>query len=284
MTESRTTLLEGAGVTIAADEWGERDGHTVLLIHGGGQTRHSWKSAGARLSDAGLHVASIDLRGHGDSDWSPTGTYDLRDLRDDVVAVLDQLGSPATLVGASLGGLASLLVAAGRPDMVTSLVLVDIVTRLQPEGTSRIREFMTGYPDGFATLDEAADAVAAYLPHRPRPASSDGLRKNLRRRHGRWYWHWDPRLFGPGSGTDTLRYRDLLDDAARAVDAPTLLVQGAKSDVINDEGVEHFRGLLPHVEVVRLHEAAHTAAADDNDAFTVAVADFVLRAARDCPE
>lgn len=274
----RTRQLEGAGgIRIAVDEWGDPRNPLVLFLHGGGQTRHSWKNAGADLAAAGAHAVSADLRGHGDSDWAADGDYGLESLRQDVVAVLEQLGPPVTLVGASLGGLTSLLVAHSRPDLVERLVLVDVVPRIERTGSERIRGFMQGSPEGFATLDEAADAIAAYLPHRKRPQSTAGLRKNLRQHeNGRWYWHWDPAMFAAASPPDPELMLEELESAARSLRIPTLLLQGALSDVVSDEGVEHFRQLVPHAVVVRLRDAAHTAAADDNDAFTQAVVDFVL--------
>ncbi|AQA21791.1 peroxidase (Non-heme peroxidase), BpoB, alpha/beta hydrolase family [Rhodococcus sp. MTM3W5.2] len=79
------------------------------------------------------------------------------------------------------------------------LVLVDITPKVEPEGVRRIADFMRGNPDGFASLDEVADAVAAYQPHRTRPSNIDGLRRNVRERsNGRLYWHWDPAFARPG--------------------------------------------------------------------------------------
>ncbi|WP_313715304.1 alpha/beta fold hydrolase [Arsenicicoccus bolidensis] len=275
---ARTRQLDGVGgVRIAVDEWGSPDDPLVLFLHGGGQTRHSWKSAGADLAAAGLHTVSADLRGHGDSDWAPDADYGLEAIRDDVICVLDQIGGPAALVGASMGGLTSLLVAHERPELVSRLVLVDVVPRIERAGAVRITGFMRSAPHGFADLDEAADAIAAYLPHRTRPRSTDGLRKNLRQgEDGRWYWHWDPAMFTTDSHPDPERIQEQLETAARELTMPTLLLQGALSDVVSDDGVEHFRGLAPSAQVVRLQDAAHTAAADDNDAFTHAVRDFLL--------
>lgn len=274
--EQRTVTFTGSGgIPLVGDEWGERELPSVLLLHGGGQTRHSWKDAGRHLARAGLHVVSLDLRGHGDSAWAEDGDYGLETLRADIVAVLAEVGAPVTLIGASLGGMTSLLVTAARSDLVHRLVLVDIVVRIEPEGVDRIREFMHSAPHGFASLEEAAEAVAAYLPHREKPRSPEGLRKNLRRRDGRWYWHWDPRMFE--ARRDRKAMVEQLDAAARSVQAPTLLVRGGQSDIVSDAGVEHLQQLIAHVEVTTIGDAAHTAAADDNDAFTDAVLEFVLR-------
>jgi pimeloyl-ACP methyl ester carboxylesterase len=267
------------GLPLAGDVWGPSDASTVVMLHGGGQTRHSWKETGRVLARHGLRVVTIDLRGHGDSGWSPDGVYGLDRYRDDVLAVLDQLASPAMIVGASLGGLTGMLVAsAAGPARVPGLVLVDVVPRIEPAGGARITGFMAGHGDGFGSLDEAAEAVAEYLPHRTRPRTPEGLRRNLRlREDGRWYWHWDPRMLAMPTPDDRAGHLRRLEDAARTLDIPVLLLWGRLSDVVSAEGVDEFRALVPHAEVVALPGAAHTAAGDDNDAFTRAVVDFCTR-------
>src|SRR5690606_30783851 len=105
-------------------------------------------------------------------------------------------GGKPSAIGASLGGIASLL-AVGEAErngesLFSSLVLVDITPRVDPDGVARIHTFMRAHAkEGFGSVDEAADAVAAYLPHRPKPKSNEGLKKNLRLSpDGRWRWHW----------------------------------------------------------------------------------------------
>lgn len=278
--QSATTVrLTGAdGSRLVADTWGAPGAATVLMLHGGGQTRHSWKATGALLAGQALHVVALDARGHGDSDWAADGDYTPEAHSADVLAVLDQIPSPVVLVGASMGGLTGLLVAQeAGPARVRSLALVDVVPRYEKAGSTRIRDFMRGSPHGFATLDEAADAVAAYLPHRTRPKSSEGLRRNLRlREDGRWHWHWDPRMMSGPQG-DPQERTARLEDAARSLSVPVLLLHGRKSDVVSEEGVRAFRALVPHADVVSLAGAAHTAAGDDNDAFTSAVVEFCTR-------
>jgi pimeloyl-ACP methyl ester carboxylesterase len=269
------------GITLVADEWNrgaDAAGRpTILMLHGGGQNRFSWKNTGQILADEGFHVVAMDARGHGDSDRAPDADYAVETLSADVMHVLDGIDGTVVLIGASMGGLTGILVADNAgPDRVTGLVLVDIVPRYEKKGSARIRDFMIGNIQGFGSLEEAADAVAAYLPHRSKPRSPEGLRKNLRLRNGRWHWHWDP-AFMTAPVDDPLQRTEKFEQAAMDLNIPVLLIRGKLSDVVSPEGVLHFRATLPRAEFVELPNAAHTAAGDDNDPFTDAVVDFVRR-------
>jgi pimeloyl-ACP methyl ester carboxylesterase len=271
--------LAGAGVRLAGDRWpGEPGRPDVLLLHGGGQTRHSWDGTAARLTGAGWPVLSLDARGHGDSDWSPDGDYGLEPFAADLLAVIETLERPPVLVGASLGGMTSLVVAGEHPDAASGLVLVDIVVDAEPAGVERIRAFMSADPDGFARLEDAADAIAAYNPHRPRPRNLDGLRKNLRQgEDGRWRWHWDPKFMWIGDEPQRRFDRERLRAAAAALTVPTLLVRGGRSDVVSDEGLARMRALVPRAEVVDVAAAGHMVAGDDNDVFGDRLEAFLAR-------
>ncbi|WP_418003240.1 alpha/beta fold hydrolase [Mycobacterium sp. PDNC021] len=267
-------------LTLVADEWNRDaeialDKPTILMLHGGGQNRHSWKNTGQILADAGFHVVALDSRGHGDSDRSPTANYSLETLTGDTLQVIYQIGRPVALIGASMGGLTSLPVAhEAGPELVTKLVLVDVVPRFEKSGSARIRDFMFSGIDGFASLEEAADAVAAYLPHRARPRSVEGLKKNLRLRDGKWFWHWDP-AFLTAPDDDPFERAEMLEHAAINLEIPILLIRGKLSDVVSTEGVQDFLQKVPGAQFVELSDAGHTAAGDDNDAFTDAVVQFV---------
>ena len=269
------------GITLVADEW-NRDADAarrpaILMLHGGGQNRFSWKNTGQILADEGYHVIALDSRGHGDSDRAPNADYAVETLTADVLQVLDAIEGPVVLVGASMGGLTGILVAdSAGPDKVTGLVLVDVVPRYEKNGSARIRDFMITNIHGFGSLEEAADAVAAYLPYRKKPRSPEGLKKNLRLRDGRWYWHWDP-AFMTAPGDDPELRTEKFEHAATDLKVPVLLIRGKLSDVVSPEGVRHFLATVPRAEFVELSNAGHTAAGDDNDAFTDAVVDFVRR-------
>ncbi|MDT5051267.1 MAG: hypothetical protein QOG75_7195 [Mycobacterium sp.] len=270
------------GLTLVADEWNRgvdaaAGRPTILMLHGGGQNRFSWKNTGQVLADAGFHVVALDSRGHGDSDRAPDADYDVETLTADVMQVLDAIGRPVILIGASMGGLTGILVAdRAGPDRVTRLVLVDVVPRFEKNGSARIREFMFSGLHGFGSLEEAANAVAAYLPYRTRPRSPEGLKKNLRLRDGRWYWHWDP-AFMTKPGDDPQLRTEKFEQAAADLTIPVLLIRGKLSDVVSPEGVRHFLDTVPNAEFVELSDAGHTAAGDDNDAFSNVVVTFVTR-------
>ena len=158
------------GLRLVGDAWGARDAAPVLLLHGGGQTRHAWGETARTLAAQGWYAVSLDLRGHGESDWAADGNYAIDAFVADLRSVLRHFERKPVLVGASLGGMTSLLTEGESPQPVSSaVVLVDITTRVEQEGVDRIRAFMSARPDGFASLEEVADTIAAYLPHRPRP-------------------------------------------------------------------------------------------------------------------
>lgn len=269
-------LFDAGALRLAGERWAGDDRPSVVLLHGGGQTRHSWGGTARRLAAAGRTTVALDARGHGDSAWDPEADYRVDAFAGDLVAFLGSLGGPAVLVGASLGGMTALVVSADRPDLVVGLVLVDIVVRNEPKGVARILEFMTAHPDGFATLEDVADAVAAYNPLRPRPRSLDGLRKNVREgADGRWRWHWDPAFMDIQDEPQRDARVERLEDAASRVRAPTLIVRGTRSDVVSDEGLADMRRRMPDARVADVAAAGHMVAGDDNDVFGASLDAFL---------
>jgi pimeloyl-ACP methyl ester carboxylesterase len=281
-------IFKGAsGNTMVGDVYGE-EGPPVLLLHGGGQTRHAWKKTGDLIAQLGRTAYAVDQRGHGDSEWVADGAYSFPDFAADARALADTLaersGVRPVAVGASLGGIASML-AEGGPErregdaVFSALILVDITPRVDLDGVAKVQGFMRAHAkEGFATIAEAADAVAAYLPHRPRPRSHDGLKKNLRLHpDGRWRWHWDPRFLdgrrrvGPG-GDEVER---MLIEAARRIVIPALLVRGASSELVQEAHAKEFVELVPHATYVDVSGARHMVAGDRNDQFANAIKSFL---------
>ena len=270
--------VAAAGVRLRAQRWRAREPRgVVLLLHGGGQTRHSWGAAGPVLAQAGWDAVAYDTRGHGDSGWAEPHAYGIDHLVADLQAVVGATcDGPPVLVGASMGGLTSLIAEGERPGTARALVLVDIVPRIEPVGVERITSFMHGAPHGFGSLEEVAEAVRAYNPLRERPVDVEGLRKNVRRREdGRWYWHWDPAMMAPRRLEDVAGHEDRLAAAARAVRVPTLLLHGEQSDVVSDEGVAEMLALVPSARAARISGAGHMVAGDDNSVFARDVVPFL---------
>jgi pimeloyl-ACP methyl ester carboxylesterase len=271
------------GLELVGDRRGDPGQAPVVFLHGGGQTRHSWGGAAARVAKLGWQTLTLDARGHGESAWSESGDYRLESFAEDVRLVLSRFDEPPVLVGASLGGLTAILLTGElAPGVARGVVLVDIVPDMEEAGAERIRAFMTDRATaGFASLDEAADAVAAYNPQRSRPDDQAGLRKNLRERDGRFYWHWDPRFLDPlpGKGPEEIMDVPRLHEATRRMvdDLPVLLVRGRASDLVSAEKAAEFCARFPTVEFVDVSVAGHMVAGDRNDAFTASVASFLQR-------
>lgn len=281
------SFLGAAGNKLVADRYGKGE-RAAILLHGGGQTRHAFGGTADALARAGWTAFTVDQRGHGDSEWIAGGHYSVFGFADDIAKIAGEIArrfkGPPALIGASLGGMAG-MIAEGQaakenlPPRFAALVLVDVTPRIDPDGAEKIRGFMRGRAqEGFATIEEAADAVADYLPHRPRPASIDGLRKNLRLHpDGRWRWHWDPQFFdGPHPiHAEHAKQEQARIEAARSLRIPALLVRGASSELVKEEHAREFLELAPHARFVDVAGARHMVAGDRNDVFSAAILEFL---------
>jgi len=272
--------LPGAsGLQIAADSWGDLDGPLVILMHGGGQTRHAWRTTGRSLGAAGYCAVAIDLRGHGDSDWAADGDYSRQAFVRDLESVVTTLRrDKPILVGASMGAEVALVAAACGTPNAAALVMVDFAPQTESEGHERSKTFMAAHADGFSSLDEMADAIANYKGGQ-RPRNLDGLAKVVRRRaNGRYYWHWDPRLLESRVQEFQTRHASLSTCATR-LETPMLLVRGGSSDVLSKSGAEEFLRQVPHGEYIEIPGVGHMIAGDRNDEFGRGVAEFLSRVA-----
>jgi pimeloyl-ACP methyl ester carboxylesterase len=283
VTSLHESFRGAAGNRLAADVFGDA-GAPVLLLHGGGQTRHAWRRTAVDIARAGRMAYAVDQRGHGDSEWVADGAYRFKDFADDAAALAAELtrrhGEPPVAIGASLGGIAALLVAGdAEAPIFAALVLVDITPRVDLTGVAKVQGFMRAHArEGFASVAEAADAVAAYLPHRPRPRSTEGLKKNLRLQpDGRWRWHWDPRFLDgrlPVGGHRSEVEEQLLG-AARRLKIPAMLVRGGSSELVQEEHAKEFLALVPHARFADVSGARHMVAGDKNDQFSAAIMGFL---------
>ena len=228
MKKETRTYRARDGLALAADAWGDPSLPPVILLHGGGQTRHAWGGTAEALARRGFYAISMDLRGHGDSDWHSDGDYRFESYVEDLRVVMESLAEPPALVGASLGGLVSLMSQGmSCPATARALVLVDVTPKLERDGVQRIVDFMTARPEGYESIEAAAADVREFLPHRPPPSDHSGLAKNLRLgEDGRYRWHWDPAFLEMAARRARSGSGRLLLDAARSLRLPPLPVRG----------------------------------------------------------
>lgn len=264
------------GNRLTADGAGPEDGLPVVLAHGAGQSRHSWGAAAEALGKRGLRAIAYDLRGHGDSDR--TEHYSVDAHAEDLRAVLAQVGAPAILVGASLGGVAMLEAVgdAARPVRARALVLVDIGHRFAAGGADKVNGFMAGTIGGFDSLDAAAAAIAEYLPHRAPRRPGGGLLKALvRHDDGRYYWRWDPAMMSSGPKLDVVAFERRQSDNLRRIAVPALIIRGTNSEILARDTAEEMLAMLPDGRLAEVPGAHHMVAGDDNDAFMAALLAFI---------
>ncbi len=263
---AQSIRLPGDGLMLAADTFGPDDGAPVLFFHGGGQSRRAWHGAARRLGGAGYRAFTLDLRGHGDSDWASDGDYLLDAFGRDVERLVDHFDRPVTLVGASRGGQAALVGGSRRPGRVAMIMLADVSPGISDQGVDQFRGFFAASLAGFPDIDAAADALAANLG-RPRMADPSRLAKAMRTgTDGRLYWHWDPRTVSPEFLHPPSEAASLEAAAAR-VRCPVVMVKAEHSDIVSDESVALFRRLTPQLEVIEAKGVGHMFTGDDNDAF-----------------
>ena len=291
-----TAIFTGAsGNRLIADVFGE-SGHAVLLLHGGGQTRHAWRKTAERLAQAGWTAYALDQRGHGDSEWVADAAYAFADFAADAVAVADALagrsGERPAVVGASLGGIAALLAEgeaekSGRGSLFSQLVLVDVTPRVDSAGIDKIQGFMRAHGEGFRSVAEArrgrcrlsAAPSAPALPSGAQEKSAALSRRALALALGSAVHGWSAgrclEAAGSRGGPGCRRSPDRNPGAA--------LVRGGASELVQEAHAQEFLELVPHADYVDVAEARHMVAGDSNENFSAAILEFLGRNAGEAP-
>ena len=256
----------------------EADGPlSVVFLHGGGQSRHSWRRAARALQARGYPCLTFDLRGHADSDWIADGDYRLSRFQGDLDRVLGHWARPAVVVGASLGGITALLTAGNGSPWVRGLVMVDTAPKLNGQEIERLVDFLGhGADAGFASPAAAAAHVQAFFPDST--VTVESVAKGLRpAAGGRWQWHWDVRVVVGERNSVAVAHEAELRECARRVRQPFLLVRAGASELVTDDAVADLKDCAPQLEVVVLPGAHHMITGDDNLPFVEAAAPFLTR-------
>jgi len=275
--------VEVNGLNLHYLEWGAEGKPPMILLHGVGQTAHTWDLFAAAMTPH-FHIRALDQRGHGDSSWAPDKDYSRKAMVNDVLEFTRTLGmdrpfGPAQgrffLVGMSMGGANSLSFTANYPDKVEALVVVDIGPRVEQKGVNNIRNFMTTYRE-FDSLDEAAEVIHNYNPRRP----MEVIRKftvvyNLKQiPNGKWTWKYDPYFSDSHRRMDVRQMQEELREEVRKIRCPALVVKGGESDVFSLEGARNLQEVIPGSELALVPGAGHSVMGDNPPGFEAAVRAF----------
>jgi pimeloyl-ACP methyl ester carboxylesterase len=269
MSRPRDRTLHAAGLRLHLLEWGAAGMPPMLLLHGGAQTAHSFDEVAPGLA-RDHDVIALDQRGHGDSDWA--ARYDREAFAGDIAAVLDAYGwDRATLVAMSLGGLNAIAFAAARPERVAALVVVDVVPTVAAAGKQAIGKQLA--IRSFETFDAAVQHARAFNPRRTVANIRERLHHAMRRdADGRWVYKFDPGI-GAAAGRDP----ESLWWAVGRLRCPALLVRGAESNILTDDGAARFVRTVPGSQVAVVAGAGHSVMGDNPAGFLAAVQPFLAR-------
>ncbi len=273
--QSTDCYVEANGLKFHYLDWGNPDNPPLVLLHGVGQTCHTWDLFAAAMSPH-FHVMAFDQRGHGDTDWAPDKDYSRKTMVKDAEAFTTALGLDRFfLTGMSMGGANSLAFTGQNPDRVEALVVVDIGPRVENKGVQHIRNFMKDFRE-FDSLDDAAAVIHKFNPRRP----LEIIRKytvmyNLKQLpSGKWTWKYDTYFSEGHSRGDVKQMEQELSTEVKKISCPTLLVKGAESDVLSLDGARLLQAAVPGSEFALIPGAGHSVMGDNPPAFEAAVREF----------
>lgn len=259
-------------------DWGNAEKPPLVLLHGVGQTCHTWDLFAAAIAPH-FHVMAFDQRGHGDTEWASDKDYSHKTMVSDILAFTRALGlDHFFLTGMSMGGMNSLSFTANNPERVEALVVVDVGPRVEAKGVQNIRDFMTNYRE-FDTLDEAAAVIHRFNPRR----SLEVIRKftvvyNLKQLpSGKWTWKYDSYFSDSHRRIDVKQLHQELTAEVTKIRCPTLVVKGGDSDVFSLEGVQDLQAAIPGSEFAVVPGAGHSVMGDNPSGFEAAVRAFYLK-------
>ncbi len=269
-TVRRTSVEVTPGRRLSALVWGDESPELVLL-HGGAQNAHTWDTVAMAL---GRPLVAIDLPGHGHSDGPVEGSLDVRSNARDIAAAVTQLAPQAmVVVGMSLGGLTTIALADGHPDLVRKVVLVDVTPSIEGPGAAAIVAFVNG-PESFADFDELLARTMEFNPTRSESSMRRGILHNaLQREDGSWVWRY--RRFADQEARRTVPVDDLWD-ALERIQVPLMLVRGLRPGSVVDDAAEgELRRRQPTARVEPVADAGHSVQGDDPLALSQLLQDFV---------
>ena len=275
--EDRTVRANGMNFHYL--EWGDPANPTVVMLHGVSQQAHSWDFVSLALSPV-YHVISLDQRGHGDTDWAADGNYSIDAMQADIDGVIDSLGlDDFNLMGHSMGGRNSFIWASRHPETLRSLTIVDTGPETQRRGQDRIRQFRE-LPNNLDSFQEFAERVKEYTG-RTEEQVLGALKYSIREMpDGKWAWKWDPetrnRNRGQGRG-DPAWPTERLWECVKAVDCPSLVLRGSRSDIFAEETLAKMGQVMTDCTTETIKNAGHLVQGDNPADFIIAAQGLLSR-------
>ena len=261
-----TTLVQPKSMRMSVNgldlhylDWGNVGAPPVVCVHGYTSSAEAFNALARHFHDR-FHIVAPDVRGHGESAWSPDGAYQYRDQVADLAGLVDQLGlARFTLIGTSMGGIIAMAFAAAHAARLVGLVINDIGPDVE-EGSQRITQMVGGRPDEFATLEDAMAyrrEISPVTASRPMSDQREVALGVLRQRaDGRWVWKMDPAYIRQRVQHGAPP-RPALWPVLKSLPCPTLVVWGTESDVLLEAQARRMVGVLPRGELVKVAGVAH---------------------------
>jgi pimeloyl-ACP methyl ester carboxylesterase len=255
-------------------DWGDADAAPLVLLHGGGQSAHTWDAFCLAVGER-FRCIALDQRGHGDSQWSDLGEYTFDDHARDIATFVDALALRRPIVvGMSMGGVNGIAYAASHPDRLRGLVCVDIGPEAQFEPVDRLMRGLSGYRV-FASPEDAAARLARLGARRDPALLRNTLALNLRRQDdGTWTWKYDPRTLVGLTAKDIMDARRPLWGVLERITCPVLVARGADSEIFSEDDAQRFAAALPKGRWLAIPRARHSVQTDNPSGLASAVSAF----------
>jgi esterase len=259
LSQPKSEVLAVNGLRLHYLDWGNAGAPPVVCVHGYTSSAQGFNAPARHFQDR-FHVIAPDVRGHGESAWSPAGEYQYHDQVNDLSELVDQLGlARFTLIGTSMGGIIAMAYAGAHPERLLRLIINDIGPDME-EGTQRITQTVGSRPDEFPTLNDATAYRRQAMPVMASRSAEDQRELALgvlrQRPDGPWVWKMDPAYIEQRMQHGPLP-RPALWPVLQRLPCPTLVVWGMESDVLSEAQARRMVEVLPSGELVAVPGVGH---------------------------
>lgn len=250
-------------------DWGNAEAPPLLLVHGLTRQAHAFDGTAERMRER-FHVLAIDMRGRGESGWTPPETYNYDQYQADLLAFLEHKGlRQVHYIGTSMGGHIGMNLAAGQPERILSFVINDIGPESDAAGADRIQKHVSNTPAAFETVDDCVEREMerfAWVRLLPKPQVEAAMQWHLRKNDdGTWRYHYDPQIIR-GRITEPAQMaaaRERMWQGFKNLTCPILLVRGEETDLLDMSCVEAMQAAQPDMTLVQVPGVGHAPSLDE---------------------